>query len=97
MNLYIEENKHNPTVEKPKKICDPNHFIIKFKTEEIRKKYAILINKLIQKHEIYNFHIEEKEAYIESKIIYNGHTLTKKEDINFEGLDKIFTKVLEKL
>jgi len=97
MNLDIEENKHNPTFKNPNKISDPNHFIIKYKNEDIRKRYAQILNKIIQKHEIYNFHIEEKEAYIDNKIIYNGHTLTKKENITFEEFNNIFTKYLEKL
>ena len=68
-----------------------NFFLIKYKSEETRKRFADYILKLIKKHEILDFHVEEKYAFEEERIIYNGHTLVSKE-FSFEKLEYQFLK-----
>ncbi len=90
MAIDIEENPNNPEIQPVKKINIIHHFIIKYESDNIRRHFANLVNKLIKKHELKNFHVEEKPAYVESKIKYNLHTLTTNPNESFEKLDKIF-------
>ncbi|MFW6009644.1 MAG: hypothetical protein ACOCP8_10310 [archaeon] len=62
----------------------------------MKHKIVDIILKLINKHEISDFFIEERKAYQKNKIIYNYHTLvTENEDVfNFYYIDEKFVKHL---
>lgn len=68
-----------------------NHFLIKYKSEQTRKKFAEYILILIKKHELKDFHVEEKYAFEEERIIYNSHTLGSG-SFSFELLEYQFLK-----
>lgn len=93
---YIEENINNPTISSYEKINITHHFVIKYNSEKIRKKFAKYIIDLIREFEIKNFHIEEKKAFIQSRIIYNNHTLISNFSSSEELFKKNFLKYFEK-
>jgi len=68
-----------------------NFFLIKYKSEINRKKFVDYVLKLVKIHEIIDFRIEEKYAFQEERIIYNGHTLVNK-DFTFENFEYQFLK-----
>jgi hypothetical protein len=88
----LEENPKNPTISDVKEKPSENYFILKYKNENDRKYMVENILKIVRKHEIYDFHIEEKKAYKENRIIYNYHTLVFGIDWDFDQLEKEFLK-----
>jgi MinD-like ATPase involved in chromosome partitioning or flagellar assembly len=74
-------------------IDSKNYFLIKYSDDKFRKEAIDIILKLINKYEIFDFHIEEKEAFKESKVFYNYHTLFTKENIN--NKEYIYSKFLD--
>lgn len=91
----IEENPKNPAITSPKYIKSPNHFIIKYKTEENRKKFAEMAMKFVRQHEIKDFHIEEKYAYEEERILFNMKTVNLGEDFDYSSFEKEIMKSLK--
>jgi hypothetical protein len=92
----MEENTHNPTIAKvPVKEC-ANYFLIKYKNEEERVAYSDLIIRLAKNHELKDFHIEEKEAFKDSRVLYNMHTVLGSGEFNYDKLEKEFLKLYEK-
>ncbi len=73
------------------------HFIIKYKTHEERIKLLEIIMKLIRVHELSDYQIEEKLAFLQNKIIFNKHTLERGNNILFEEVEREFLKVINKL
>jgi hypothetical protein len=73
----------------------PHHFIIKYKSHEERIKLVDVVMKLIRVHELSDYQVEEKIAFIQNKIIYNNHTLEKGNNILFEEVEKEFFKVFD--
>jgi len=90
-----EENYRNPTIAVVTKRESPNHFIIRYRTDEIRKKYAEMIMHIIRKHEVTNFHVEEKKAFMRNRILYNMKTIGSGENITPFELEKEFVKYFE--
>lgn len=68
-----------------------NVFLVKYKSEVNRIKFSSYVLKLVKKHEILDFRVEEKYAFEEERIIYNGHTLASG-DFTFEKLEYQFLK-----
>lgn len=78
-----ENNKNQKTV--------ANYFLIKYKSEETRKKFAEYVLQIIKKHEIRDFHVEEKYAFEEERIMYNMRTIGSGK-FSFELLEYQFLK-----
>jgi len=91
-----EENTHNPTIAKVPKVTVTNHFLIKYKNEEERVAYSDLIIQLAKNHELKDFHIEEKEAFQNVRVLYNMHTVLEEGEFNYGKLEKEFLKYYEK-
>lgn len=93
--MEFEENPNNPTITSGQKINIEHCFIVRYMDDTIKKQMIDLILKLVNKHEIGNFYIEEQIAYQTNRIIYNSHTLiSKNDDFNFKEVDVIFLKYL---
>lgn len=93
----IEENPKNPEITITKYRASPNHFLIKYKNEENRKKFAEIVMKFVQKHEIKDFHIEEKQAYEEERILFNLRTVNLGNDIDYKIFEKEVLKIAKNL
>lgn len=93
--MEIEENPNNPTITEVQKIKCPHHFLIKYKSEAERVYFSNLIISIVKKFEIKDFHIEEKKAFMQTKIFYNMHTLTVTPNIKYEELEKTFLQYFE--
>lgn len=86
----MEENSRNPTISVVAKKESPNYFIIKYRNDEIRKRYAEMIMHIIKKHEITDFHVEEKKAFMRNRILYNMKTIGVGENIIIYNLEREF-------
>ncbi len=91
----MDENTHNPTIVKHRTKYSKNYFLIKYKSEEQRKKYSDLVLKLIRKHEIKDYHIGEEEAFQEPRVLYNYKTVLKDDQFDYLLLQKEFLKHYE--
>ncbi len=91
----IEENPNNPTITQVGKVEAPYYFLIKYRSEAERVYFSSLIMKLIRHHELKDFHVEEKKAFIQSRVLYNMHTLTTSPNISYEELEKKFVSFLK--
>jgi len=87
-----EENKNNPTIAKAIKVNCPHYFIIKYKSEAQRIKFSDILMHFVKKYELKDFHIEEKKAFLETKVFYNYHTLV---DENMHSIENIEERFLE--
>lgn len=92
MSLDLEENPRNPELAKYKVKASLNHFLIKYANEDERKFLADLVVKVIQKHELTDFHVEEQKAYLDTRILYNFVTIVRGVNFSFEDLDREFMK-----
>ena len=90
----MEENKYNSSISSRINKIE-HHFIIKYDTKQTKDEYVELILKLIKKHEIKDYHIEEKKAFLKPKLKYNLHTISKNSKINIIDLDKEFLKYFQ--
>lgn len=72
---------------------EPHNFIVKYRSNDERVKLSDLVMRLLRKHEIHNFQIEEVRAFLMNKIIYNKHTVAKGNNINFDDLEEDFMLV----
>lgn len=86
----IEENPKNPTIAVIKKVNSPNHFLIKYKTEDERVKFSAMVLEIVKKHEVKDFHVEEKKAFVQNRILYNMHTIAQGNQFDIETLEKNF-------
>ena len=89
-----EENPNHPTISYSESLNVRHHFIIKYKTEDDRKFYVENILKLIREHEIRDYFIEEKKAFMRNRILYNHNTLLYGTEFSFPELNKEFSKYL---
>ena len=69
-----------------------NYFLIKYRSEEERLAFSDLVLKIVKDFEIKDFHIEEREAYMQPRILYNMHTLITSIDEPYEKLKAEFIK-----
>lgn len=92
MSLDAEENPRNPELSEYRVKESLNHFLIKYSNEEERLFLSESIIKLIQKHELTDFHVEEKKAFLDTRIMYNQVTLVKGVKFSFQDLDREFLK-----
>lgn len=90
--MEIEDNKKNPTIVFGKKIDSPNYFLIKYKSEEERKKFSQIVIDIVKTHEIRDFHVEEKKAFVQNRILYNMHTIAIGNRINFPDTERVFLR-----
>lgn len=90
--MEIENNPNNPTITVKGKMVCANHFLIKYKNNEERVSMAEKVLKLVKYHELDDFHIEEKPAFQETKIMYNSHTIVKGASFSQEELERNFLK-----
>ncbi|MDA3856087.1 MAG: hypothetical protein PF569_07555 [Candidatus Woesearchaeota archaeon] len=90
----VEDNPNNPTILSGEKLNVRHHFIIKYKTEEDRIKFIEKVLKLIKDHEIRDYFIEEKKAFMKNRILYNHKTLINGNEFSFSQIDQEFCKYL---
>lgn len=90
----VEDNSRNPTIQHFENLKVRHHFIIKYKTNEDRVRFIEGILKLIKEHEIKDYFIEEKKAFMKNRIMYNHKTLIDGNEFSFSQIDKEFCKYL---
>lgn len=90
----FEDNNHNPTILRGETMNVRHHFIIKYKIETDRVNFIEKVLKLIKEHEIRDYFIEEKRAFMRNRIIYNHKTLIDGNEFTFHQLDDEFCKYL---
>lgn len=91
----IEENSKNPTIVTKGKVEAPHYFLIKYKNEDERIKFSDAIIRLVKRHELKDYHIEEKKAFIKNRILYNMRTINEGSELNEEELEKEFAKYIK--
>jgi len=93
--MESDSKKKIAEIEYFNKKINPNYFKIKYLTEVDRKNFAEMVIRLITIHELKNFQIEEKKAFLKNKIYYNIHTLVSGNKFTFEELEKNFLEYYE--
>ncbi len=96
MSAEFPENDKNPTIRDPEPKSIAHTFLIKYENEEQRRHFADLVMHLIKKHELQDFHVEEKPAAINFRVIYNLRTITNNPQCNFDSLNTEFVKHFRK-
>ena len=91
----MEENAHNPTIVKFKSKKVGNYFLIKYNNEQEREAYSDLVLRLAKNYELKDFHVEEKHAYQESRVLYNFHEVLKHGIFSYEKLERGFLRYFE--
>lgn len=94
--VFSEENPTNPTFSPVKLLKPEYHFLIKYVSDEDRRIMAEIVLKIIRMHEILDFHVEEKKAFIENRITYNEHTIALGKNMSFESVEAEFSKYMKK-
>ncbi len=92
---FNEDNPNNPTLKEAPKVKLTHHFLIKYKTESQRKKISNLVISFIKKHELTDFHVEEKKAFVQERILYNMHTLKLDSNFSYEDLEEELLKYFD--
>jgi len=88
----FEDNCKNPSIARVAKITCPHYFLIKYQTEDERITFAKMVMNLVKKYELKDFHLEEKKAFVETKVFYNYHTLEKGKVTSPESFEENFLK-----
>ncbi len=90
----VEENSKNPTIVIRGKVEAPHYFILKYRNEAERTRFSTEVMRLIKKYELKDFHVEEKKAFLQNRIIYNMHTISEGSQVNSLEVEKAFLKHL---
>lgn len=70
-----------------------NLFTVKYKNTESKDFLIDIVKKIIHKHNIREYEIEEKTAYTHDRIQYNERTIATGENITFESADEVFSSI----
>jgi len=95
--VVAEDNPNNPSIASKGSINPTYYFIIKYRSESERIYLSTLVMKMIDNHEIKDFHVEEKKAFVESRILFNMKTLSTNSEVTYQELESEFVKRLREL
>lgn len=93
--MTSDENTHNPTISSPQYNKSKNYFLIKYATEEQRRKYSEIVLELAKNHELKDFHVGEEHAFKEPRVLYNMKTVLKDGEYDYDLLEKKFLEHYE--